>query len=172
MTGLGFSLGRNRFTGKCSGSNHTGCNSVFEFVSYYDMEYPYTMQCQELYHAVVANLQPNQYALSRYKITLKITLNSWVINSKSTNIAPIHNRRPAGERPPKTAQFAYRSCCYTMRSRKLDWSKKAGLASAGFPCGNQPKSNRLRLSCAKTHCSSLVPVRTLTRAIPAGWDHC
>jgi len=119
---------------------------------------------------VFSNLYSDQYSLSRYEITLKITPKSQVFNTYTTNLAHIQNWRPAGERAPKTASFTYRSCHNTIRTQKLNWSENAGLGRARLSSGNRPKSNGLGVSCGKTHCTGSIPVPTLTQNCSSGFE--
>jgi hypothetical protein len=47
---------------------------------------------------------------------------STLLPTGSMNGAGIANRRPGGERVPKTAYFAYRTLCDTMRTQMPTWS--------------------------------------------------
>jgi len=57
-----------------------------------------------------------------------------------------------------------------IRTQKLNWSAKAGLAGAGFSGGNRPKSNGPGFSCGKTRCNGSVPIPTLTRNRSSGLE--
>ena len=85
------------------------------------MIYMYIMQFWMLFHPPFSNLQSEQYLLSCCDNAPFLAL----FHSDSTNIAQIANRRPGGERTPKTAYFTYRTSCDTIRTQKPNWSQSS-----------------------------------------------
>jgi len=73
-----------------------------------------------------------------------------------TDTCRIANLKAGGERATKTAQSTFWSCCDTIRTQILNWSKKYWLLGSGF--------------CVETRCNSSGPGWNRTRTRPGNLD--
>jgi len=79
-----------------------------------------------------------------------------VFDCDSRNTCRIANLKAGGEWATKTAQSTYWSCCDTIRTQILNWSKKCWLLRSGF--------------CVETWCNSSVPGWNQIRNRPGNLD--
>jgi hypothetical protein len=98
-------------------------NYVFEFRLYCNTIYTWIMQCLELFHLLVSNLESEQYLLSHcWKPTIWVWF--WVLfHSNSMDTDWIVNWRPGRERASKTTSFIYKPCHDIIRTRKFNCSQ-------------------------------------------------
>jgi len=114
------------------------------------------VQHQSLFHLPLSDLRSDWYSLSGCEIKAQFKRNWRVFDRDPTNTCRIANLKPGGERATKTAQSTYWSCCDTIRTQILNWSKKCWLFSIGF--------------CVETRCNGSVPGWNRTRNRPGNLD--